>query len=131
MARDGSVTAEIVEDGHPMGLLAVHLVVRDGARAHRLAHLGERGVGCGTFEMFGASYEVDSLRVADVLFGPRPEVILLARNTRGRELVLCSTDVTPPVCTRGDITALPRFRRPDLVVAGRERFRPRLPVPAP
>lgn len=87
-------------------------------------------MGCGTFEMFSSDYHVESLRVGDVLHGPRPEVVMIGRHSRGLDLVLCTTDVSPPVCTRGDITARPRFRRPDLVIAGHERFRMGL-VPDP
>ena len=93
--------------------------------------LGHSGVGCGTFEMYGASYGVESVRVRDVLFGPRPEVIVIARGSRGRQEILCTTDVSPPVCTRGgDITALPRFRRPDVVISGMQRYRLVLPASA-
>lgn len=122
-SRDGSVSVELVEDGHRLGLQAVHFVIRDGAQTFARRSFAERGVGCGTFEMFSADYRVESLRVEDVLHGPRPEVVMIGRHSRGEELVLCTTDVSPPVCVRGDITARPRFRRPDLVVAGRERYR--------
>lgn len=130
-SRDGSVSVELVEDGNPMDLVAVHLVVRVGDRAFRDEHIAERGVGCGPFEMFSASYGVDSLRVADVLHGPAPEIILLGRSARGPELFLCTTDVLPPRCVRGDVTATPRFRHPDLVIAGPERYRFTIDPPAP
>lgn len=122
-SRDGAVRVELVEDGNPMDLVAVHFVVRVGDRAFRRPHIAERGVGCGTFEMFSAGYGVTSLRVADVLHGPAPEIILRGQTSRGPELFLCSTDVLPPRCVRGDVTAQPRFRRPDLVIAGSERYR--------
>lgn len=129
-SRDRTVRVEIVEDGHPADLVAIHLVLHDGARSFIRRELGHSGVGCGTFEMYGASYEVDSVRVRDVLFGPRPEVIVIARSSRGRQEILCSTDTSPPACTRGgDITALPRFRRPDVVISGVQRYRLLLPAP--
>ena len=122
-SRDGAVSVELVEDGHRLGLQAVHFVIRDGAQTFARRSFAERGVGCGTFEMFSTDYRVESLRVEDVLHGPRPEIVMIGRHSRGEELVLCTTDVTPPVCVRGDLTARPRFRRPDLVIAGRERYR--------
>ncbi len=126
-SRDHSVRAEIIEDGHPLDLVAIHLVVHDGARAYMWRELGQSGVGCGTFEMYGASFDVDTVRVADVILGPRPEIIAIATGSRGRQLILCSTDSSPPSCVRGDIAATPRFRRPDLVISGAQRFRVRLP----
>lgn len=130
-SRDHNVRVEIVEDGIPSDLLAVHLVIHDGASHFIRRELGHSGVGCGTFEMYGASYGVESVRVRDVLFGPRPEVIVIARGSRGRQEILCTTDVSPPACTRGgDITALPRFRRPDVVIAGMQRYRLVLPASA-
>lgn len=129
-SRDHAVRVEIIEDGRPLDLVAIHLVIHDGPRSFIRRELGHSGVGCGTFEMYGASYAVESVRVRDVLFGPRPEVIVIARSSRGRQEIDCSTDTSPPACTRGgDITALPRLRRPDVVISGVQRYRLLLPAP--
>ena len=76
---DATVTAEIVADGDPMDLQAVHLVVRRAGRTWARREIGHAGVGCGTFEMYAASCTIEELRVADVLGDPAPEVVVRYR----------------------------------------------------
>lgn len=120
-SRDRSVRAEIVRDGDRMDLQAIHLVVRRGEAAWIVREIGLDGVGCGTFDLFAASFDVHDLQVKDVLAGPAPEVILrydAGSSAGGEYLLLCTTDVEPPRCVSLTVGAgRLRFRRPDLVVS--------------
>jgi hypothetical protein len=66
---------------------------------------------------------VIDLRVGDVLGDRSPEVVLRARYGDGDSLFVCATDGTRR-CAHDRIDA-PRYRfvRPDVVVAGRSRWR--------
>lgn len=126
-SRDSSVRAEIVRDGDRLDLQAIHLVVRRGETAWIVREIGLEGVGCGTFDLFGASFDVHDLQVRDVLAGPAPEVILRydAGSSRGgAHLLLCTTDVEPPRCASWTVgPGRLRFRRPDRVVSKALRLR--------
>lgn len=135
-SRDRTVSAEVVRDGVMVELLAMHLVVQTGADRWILREIGERGVACGTFEMSASSFEVLELRVADVLFGPRPEVILRTRDgtawQRGNvdDLTVCTTDVSPPRCMARPVPqARPRFGRADRVRVGDHVYTIEAPTP--
>lgn len=135
-SRDRTVVAEVVRDGVEVELLAMHLVVRTGADRWVLRKIGERGVACATLEMSAARFEVVELRVADVLFGPRPEVILRTRDgtawQRGGvdDLTVCTTDTSPPRCMQRPVPqASPRFARRGRVRVGDHVYRVEPPAP--
>lgn len=124
--RDRSVRAESVRDGERMDLQAMHLIVRRDEAAWIVRELGHDGVGCGTFGLFGARFDVHDVRVRDVLAGPAPEVILrydTGFSAGGEQLLLCTTDVEPPRCLSRTVgPGRLRFRRPDVVVSSALRF---------
>lgn len=129
-SRDGAVRAELVEDGRPLDLVAVHLVVHTPSGSFSRRHVGERGVACGTFEMSSSSFTVDELAVRNALFGRAPEVILRAHHASGPDsLIVCSTDVSPPRCLARPSERAVRFQRPDTIRVGTYSFRMDLGVP--
>lgn len=120
-SRDGRVLVELAEDGPPLDLVAVHLVVRTAAGAFVRRQIGERGVGCGTFELYAAHFSVDELRVRDVLFGPAPEVIVRSGSSAA---LVCTVDTSPPSCASfRPLGVRLRFQRPDMVIDGSARYR--------
>lgn len=129
-SRDRSVSAELVADGSPLGLSAIHLVVRRGADAWAVREIAHEGVGCGTFELYSTSFAVRELRVADVLAGPAPEVVLRfhtdasgAPPNAHDHMLLCTTDTSPPRCVARAVTRdRLRFQRPSTVISGPHRY---------
>jgi hypothetical protein len=121
-SRDGRVRAEIVEDGRPADLVAVHLAIHVDGHAFVLREIGHRGVGCGTDDLYAARFDVRQLRVADVLGNRAPEVVLRAAHADGDVLYVCATDGVPR-CVSNRIASTVRFARPDVIVLAGDRMR--------